>query len=747
MEKLKSKYVIIVCLTVLVLLVPGWLCQNAFDGFSFNNDFHSTDPDGMYYYRVAEQARLSGSTECLSYDSYGNFPYKAKIGFPPLYIRLMYYAQKLCFAISPENADRILGLWPVLSSLIVVVWVMWALWYMGYPSVFLLFATLALLPLHPGFLMGKYAIWDHDHIVTLFFWVWLISAMLYWEKGNTSRKAERIWTWVGGIGAGLFLASWIGALLVFLIMTLVCFAMWFFNDNDAKRYLDYSCKTIGIAVLVNVLYIAFNPTAYGFTLLDFGYLHISALVAAVLFIRLLQSFNSSNKAKGIFIAVVVAAFALFAIFNAEGFSDLLKRVSAQDPVYQNIRELQPIIVFAKLFDNPSSLMKIFTSFGWCVFLLPIFLFLSLKRILGKNSAFILQLWLNILIISACFQGRYVRLAGIVAGLYSAFVFYALWKAANAYWGSNRSGRIKICCSFVLMILFYRVGAIWALTGLTPVLEKADYETYLWIKENTPVTSGYDDTGTPEYGFLNYWDRGHHLNAYAHRPTTTNNCQWGMKAMADVFSSTTEKEAYDLCEKYKVRYILITPDRRRIESDIDFWHEYKNQEDGPRYKALPSTVNRTKDYKTWFFSWLNNTYGLCPKYLFNASSNFRIIFANKAEGCPPNLFSNMIFERVPGAKLIFEAEPDTVVSVSIDLVVQKVLCTYRAEQTASADGIVEFTLPYSCFFNNNVVSTGELYTVEYIPRGKAMPNKAKVKVTEPLVISGSIVPSSNIHTFK
>ena len=108
---------------------------------------------------------------------------------------------------------------------------------------------------------------------------------------------------------------------------------------------------------------------------------------------------------------------------------------------------------------------------------------------------------------------------------------------------------------------------------------------------------------------------------------------------------------------------------------------------------------------------------------------------------------MIFERVPGAKLIFEAEPDTVVSVSIDLVVQKVLCTYRAEQTASADGIVEFTLPYSCFFNNNVVSTGELYTVEYIPRGKAMPTKAKVKVTEPLVTSGSIVPSSNIHTFK
>ena len=732
MSKTK-KSILIVCITMLLIILPAWLCNRKFiEGDSFK----ISDPDSLLYYRIVDQAYQKGSEKYLDYDNYGNYPYLYKIGYPRFYYWLFYSIKGICTKLFPAKAEFIIGLFPVITTTLTALLIVVAFCLMGYPALFILFSAFLLLPNPSALFVGSFAKFDYDHILSLYIWVWLLSSMFYQDSG------KKKWLYIGGTASALMFGSWIGSLLLFFIVTIVCVLLWCFNSILCKKYLPFCYITFSAAAAVNLLVMLVSPSRYGTALLDFGIIHISALILAAVGIFVLTKFNPSNKIKIIFFSISAVIILLFGILDPADTKDLIERVVGTDPIFLEINELQPLIQFKKLFVNKNSIEKAVLNYNLFVFLLPLFIFISPKKLINKESASILHLWLIIVIFASFYQNRYIRIFGVGSSLFAAFILYYLWKSLSVYVDNTKLSKARISLIFILMLLSIRATSAWNIfNSESSKVRKSELEAFNWIKNNTPVTSGYYDDKKPEYAILAYWDFGHLINYYAHRPVIANNMQNGVKNMADIFSSKDEESAYKLCEELGVKYVFMAPDRVLFPSSIDYWSAYKNQERAPGYRSLPYNVERSKDYDKWFFPWLNRDFGLHSRGEFDITSYFRIIFANNETYSP--MFSTMIFERVPGAKLILSGKPNSTASVSLGIRIGKRFFNYRKTQKVSDSGYVCFNLPYSCRFNNSIVATRELYDISLVSHETNKNVAGKVFVKESDVVAGNVVEASSI----
>jgi asparagine N-glycosylation enzyme membrane subunit Stt3 len=189
----------------------------------------------------------------------------------------------------------------------------------------------------------------------------------------------------------------------------------------------------------------------------------------------------------------------------------------------------------------------------------------------------------------------------------------------------------------------------------------------WIRENTPVTSGYADKKPPEYGILANWGEGNKIAYYARRPVLVNNAHWGYKKMAEIFTARSEKEAAELCQKHKARYIYI--EFRKISDDrIDFLDMYKKKENAT-YDVFSFTTDYVPpdppvaSYTDTFHYWLSDNLGILPTGDFESpSENFRIIYSSRQI----NRFTSpkvLLYEFVKGCEIHGIADPKTEVVIS------------------------------------------------------------------------------------
>ena len=740
MEKVLDKRVLWICLILVTLLIPGWLCETAFTGVKFDSDFVSSNPDGLYYYRIAEQAISQKSTEPLIYDSYGNFPYTHKIGFPPLFIRFFYWAKVLCNKISFDDSDFILGFVPVFFGWLTAVCIILTLWYCSYPRVFLVFLAFALIPLYPGIIVCEYGCFDHDFFVSFFLWVWILSAVLYYEK------QRNLWLAIGGIGGFVVLGSWIGALLVFLMIIISCLVVWFSSSKVRGRYLKYCYVTTSIAVLLNSCMIAISPNDYGFDFLDFGMFHVLCVASASVFIFVLTKFEADLKNKLIFVTLAIVTVITTGVAMGESFFDLLYRFFATDPVFRNIAELKPMANISKLLLDTQSYKFALLGLSWTFFFLPIFILMPIDRLMKKESSIILQIWLSIMIIAGFTQIRYIRLPAIGCGIFVAIAVFFVWKSYFIIFNKNNKNYVNVSLGFILLLLLIRANSSLFYNGFDTKLRESYKTTLEWIAKNTKPTSGFSDNKKPEYGILAYWDIGHAINAYAKRPVIVNNCQWGMKNMAEVFSSTSEKEAKELCSGLGIKYILIMPSRVISKDGMDFWPAYKKLPEHDGYRALPSSVERSNDCNNWFYIWLKEGLGLHKNAGFDVASNFRIIYANYIDKSFP-IADSALFERVEGAKVYLRGKPGSEASLSLKLSISGRLVKYSVEKIVPDDGVICFNIPYSCYFNNGVVSTDELYSISIVSHETNKRITGNFIAKEKDVIEGNQIATSSIRLFR
>lgn len=734
----QTKCVLITGLVLLAIVLPIWLAGNGLQSIGSEAGFINKDVDSLFYYRIIDQAYAKGSSSYVLYDNYGNFPYKFKIGYPRLYFWLLYWVKVLCNKVYPANPDLLLWGFPVLTTTLTALIIFIGLWYLGYSPTFLLLCAFALLPSASALQVGVYGKIDYDHVLSLYMWLWLLLAMFYMD-----RPSKKILV-CGGIAASLILGSWIGSLLIFFVITLSCIALWFCNSDLCKGYLSYCYTTFGIATAVNIAIMLCSLSTYGITMLDFGYIHISAMVVATIGVWFITRVQPSTKNRIVALSSVVIVVGLFAIIDTADFTDIIERVSGVDPVFLDITELAPVLEFKNLYKNINSIEKLINIYGLAAFLMPVFFFVPAKKLFNRNSASVLQLWLSIAILASFYQNRYVRLLGVGNCLYAAFVLYLVWKGLSGLVAEAKLTKLRAACAFCILLLVVRVPAIWTYLGFTVEDRKSDMLAFDWIKKNTPPTSGYSDDKDPEYGILAYWDHGHVITHFAHRPTLANNMQNGIKNMADIFSSTDEETANQICKELKARYVYIQPDRVLYPKSMDYWPAYRNQPRKPGYTALSSNVERSKDYEEWFYTWIMSDYGLRKRGKFGVAQHFRVVFAN--EETKISGFSNLLMERVDGAKVVLRGRPGTTAEMSIGVTILNKYCVYKNTQTVDNDGFVRFNLPYSCWFNNGVVSTGELYEISITPEGKNHPVTGKVRISEEAVMNGNQIATTTIILF-
>ncbi len=734
----QSKCILITGLVLLILVIPVWLAGNRLQTIDTETGFINEDVDSLFYYRIIDQAYAKGSPSYVLYDNYGNFPYKFKIGYPRLYFWLLYWVRVLCTKLNPADPDLLFWGFPVLITTLTASVIFIGFWRLGYTPVFLLLCAFALLPSASAMQVGIYGKIDYDHILSLYMWLWILAAMFCVDRPSKKTLV------FGGIAASLILGSWIGSLLIFFVMTLVCIALWFCNSDLCKGYLPYCYITFGIATAVNIAIMLCGLSTYGITMLDFGYIHISAMVVATIGVWILTRVKPSvrNRITALVSGIVVVA--LFAIIDTADFMDLIERVSGMDPAFLDITELAPVFAFNNLFKNINSIEKLINTYGIIAFLMPVFFFLPAKKLFNKNSAGILQIWLSILILASFYQNRYIRTLGIGNHLFAAFILYLIWKWLSGLVAESKLTKLRAACAFCMLLLMVRIPAIWTYLGFVSDKRQSDMAAYDWIKKNTPETSGYSDDKDPEYGILAYWDLGHTITHYAHRPTIANNMQNGIKNMADIFSTTDEETANQICKELNVKYVLMQPDRVLYPKSMDYWPAYKSQPRKPGYTALSSKVERSKDYEEWFYTWLMSDYGLRGRGKFGIASHFRVVYAN--EETKLSGFSNMLFERVDGAKVVLRGKPGTTAEMSLGINILNKYCVYKITQTVDNDGFARFNLPYSCWFNNGVVSTGELYEISIVPEGKHQPVTGKGRISEKDVIAGNQVATGAIIIF-
>jgi dolichyl-diphosphooligosaccharide--protein glycosyltransferase len=93
------------------------------------------------------------------------------------------------------------------------------------------------------------------------------------------------------------------------------------------------------------------------------------------------------------------------------------------------------------------------------------------------------------------------------------------------------------------------------------LRRSALDAAVWLRQNTPPTSGYfDPDGAPEYGVLAPWGFGHLLKYSARRPTVVGNFgdDVGDENLrrVDAYLRNPEPAAARILDDLKVRYVLL-----------------------------------------------------------------------------------------------------------------------------------------------------------------------------------------------
>ncbi len=720
-----------------------WLIAHLIEVYPITDQFNMSDPDSMLFARITEQSILKG--KILKTDNYGSAPYEIEHGLPPFYMFFLYAVANGFFILFPKSTLDpmwVVGMLPILFTWLTALIITLSIWFLTKNKALTLFCSLALLPGVSASLVSSFLALDYDFLISFFIWAWILNLAFlinqdHFKPSNSKLKVHLL---VGTLVSIFFHATWAGLPMFFFIVTLFGFILWLTNHSIAPTHNYYAIRTMLVGGLCNLIYIYLNePTAQLISINKYSYFQPLTSIAASLFLHTLHcrplnkiKFNKTKKLLGfliLFVSIVILSL-LFKPQIVQGLGFLFKK----DPIHATISELRPLFTFKNnVFVPFKFLTDMFGSFGFLAFLLPVFVFLPAKGF-KSTTGFFLKLWLFTMILLIVFQIRYIRWPGIGLNLYVGMILYNLWVFLRGSLSADLykiPRLIGIFLFFMVLYLSLNFQAIYVVHRLNNNF----MEALSWIKRYTPPTSGYFDDLEPEYSILSYWDKGNAINYYAHRPTSSNNAMWGYKTLADVFSSLTESEAYALCEKYKIKYILTNPSRGHSRIIYDYWPTFINMPEAPVYKLSFSPLEPVTNHKNYFFFWLIDNLALTSKAAFEPTSHFRLVYVGNTQKNTV-LFPYTLFERVKGAHINLSIPPNTPLELSIIIKLDGKEFLYKKKTISNDHGLASVTVPYSNSYLKGRVKTDLLYKISYEENEKNI--KAFAVVTEEDVQNGNHV---------
>ena len=720
------------CLAIISVIILMWFISPLFYPDTWKGYFQQEDPDSLLFTRQLEQSLLKGKV--LTTDNYAAFPYETPTGFAPFYMWFLFSFINIVFYLFPTlqiDPIYIASILPIIIPWFTTIFLLLSIYKLSNDKVLTLFCSFCLLPGFSAAMISGFMKLDYDFIISFFIWAWIILGAFF------IKTEKHTYIYAGAVITALFISTWTGAPFFYFFACLYGLLLWFYNPKNNDCYLTYASTTMLIGSIVALFFVPITEDTFrNCTTANIArYSHIQGILVFLgsLFLILLNKISTFKNSKKIGLLL----FGIFAFFFILFFHEALHQASGilfqKDPVHFTIGELNLGFNFNKIFDG--GIKDFILQFTPLLLFLPICYFFPLKQTEKKGLRF-LQHWIMLLVVlSVFYQIRYIRWIGCGYGLAIGFTSYYLWKKLKIISSSTTKDIFKLTAALLplnIIVLSINYSSISSSYKIKP----EELELFSWIKEQTPPTSGYYDDNKPEYGILAYWDKGNKISFYTKRPVCVSNSLWGYKTMADVYSSINQNDSFSLCQKLKIKYLVFNPSSSISKNILNYWPILKDMPETPEYKLYYDEIPSREKYD-YFYIWMADHFGLTPLGDFTYSEHFRIVFANKNDG--NTISKNVMFEVVEGAKLDFNTEPNSNISLSLEFKLGEMTFIYKVNKIADENGYCQYILPYSNGYDSGNIITDPFYKVSIEKDGKR--TLAKLFVTDSDVVEGNNIDLS------
>ncbi|MCP4036043.1 MAG: hypothetical protein GY733_03840 [bacterium] len=544
-------------------------------GVFSNGEIYLTDSDAYYHLRriVYDLARFPST---LEHDAYLNFPAGAKAIWPQTLDWLL-AALLLPFGVAddPAAAERILVFVPPLLGAVTVFAAHRVAARQFDSRVANLAASiLAVLPAH--FWYSQIGFVDHHVAVSL-----CATLLLGVTLALVSRCEAEGAVWRGlAIGFGVLsafsLMIWPGALLyvVLAMGSLLLLAALSVREATRMAALGVVWWAAAVALLVIAPMSLGNEWpqwgSYSAVVLSrfqpwlFASLALHAWLVSALFER---GFDRSVASRffgmvGIGIVLLVACFLLLPGLD-ESVRDSIQWLGRGDAFQGLVGESVPLFVLHGEFTTRIASSRL----SFFVYLFPfacLWLAFAWRDDARRSEHFVLLGWAVVLFAFTLLQKRFFNTFGVTMALVMAV---SLGRVLGRRQALVAVASIALLAPSLAVYLGPIGGITDALRGREPEpnhrieVNRARRALTKWLREHTPQTSGFLDTGaTPEYGVLARWGDGHFITYSARRPSVMGNFGDDLGRehflLARSFFAASPARASEILEQLRVRYVVI-----------------------------------------------------------------------------------------------------------------------------------------------------------------------------------------------
>lgn len=698
------------------LLILVFILALLFRFISFNTVFSGDRIvfpgfDGYYHLRLITYS-VQNFPGFLWSDTYVNYPIGYNVGWMPFFDLGIAFITRLLSSGSPtiRNIETIAAIFPAVLGAITVIPVFFIGKELRDARLGLLSAfLLAIMPAHLA--VSRFGLIDHHVAEVLLFTMILLFLTL---AINENKKSYLIFAATAGLFIGILVFTWSAAHIYIAV-----FSVFFIFQYGVNLYKGVpSNKLILTGAVAGFTALSISVLLYIFHWIP---LYQVAGVVSFLFMATVPGILSDAIRKKsihwlaypvavITIAILMAGIIIlfprqFGIFN-EAINYF-----ARENIFGTIAETQP---FAEDYFSFITTLYFSAPFGFAL----IFAFIGLiyyvasevvsKFAPGKLLFLICAIAIILLTLQ---QVRFSYLSSVFVAILAAYFIYRMIYEENFVYNTRSIASLGF---LILLIGAPTAYQAYAISREPPIIAGDWWDSLMWVKNNTPTTSYYDDPGkTPEYSIMAWWDYGNWVEYVARRPVVANNFQAGIISAARFLTADSEKSANDILDQRKTKYVIV---------DDETGFGYKDLVYGKYMQVIEVAGKNKSDYfysidvpapnSAARISLLNNNYYstiYARLYLLDGSSidnplkvrdaglsHYRLVFESNTEGSNKiGIKKIKIFEYVPGAKITGVTSPDTGIEISVP-VSTNANRTFNYISKTVSDGKGNFTLvvPYS-----------------------------------------------------
>ncbi len=420
-----------------------------------------------------------------------------------------------------------------------------------------------------------------------------------------------VYSLLAGIALGIYLNSWLGALL-FIFILFACVIIQFIIDYGKGIDSGYLCFTGSITFLVTLIIVAVTSRVN---------LQIAALLIALMATVLLYYLSrlmTKHKIKTAYYPLVIlglglVSLAMLFIVNVE----LLYAMAAQFSVLLpagarlTIMESEPMLFPGGVFSFMTMWVNFTTGSILALVCLGIFIYHVIKK--GEPDKLLLVVWSLIILIITLSMRRFAYyfavnvavLGGCAAWLLLKFFGFREELAVSpampqemvkkarqkkvkkkaAGTGSATAIRVLGVIVVFFLAIFPNIGYARDRASLDLAPGQAWFESLDWLRNNTPEPYGNPDfyyalyrapfaQPASAYSVAAHWDFGYWITRLGRRPPITNPGIFeGRELVARYFLAQDEESAAAFARAKGVKYVVVEHDTALAPIKYHTWVEY------------------------------------------------------------------------------------------------------------------------------------------------------------------------------